>query len=337
MQSSIFVTGGTGFVGSYLLRYLVAKGYQNITALKRASSPMVLVEEVREKIQWVEGDILDVPLLEEVMADRDQVYHCAAMVSFDSNDKEQLFQTNVEGTANIVNMALYHSINKLVHISSVAAIGKEKDKALITEETKWVAQKGISNYAKSKYEAEMEVWRGIAEGLNAAIVNPSLILGSGFWDRGTGDIFRLYGSGFPFYSEGIGGVVDVRDVAKFTIQLMESDIREERFIVSAKNLVYRKLFDQIATLAGKKTASIKINALLSQLGWRVEKIRSVLTGKKPTVTKESVRSAAAQHYYDNQKSIERLDFTYTSVDDTIAATVQQFIESEGQPMVLPLT
>lgn len=336
MESSIFVTGGTGFVGSYLLRYLVAKGYRDITALKRRNSSMALVEEVQDKINWVEGDILDVPFLEEVMADKKQVYHCAAMVSFDPADKEQLLQINVEGTANIVNIALYHSIKKLVHISSVAAIGKEKDDKRISEETKWKGQEGISNYAKSKYEAEMEVWRGIAEGLNAAILNPSLILGSGFWNRGTGAIFSLYGNGFPFYSEGVGGVVDVRDVAKFAIQLMESNIQEERFIISAKNIGYKTLFDQIATLAGKKSASIKMNPLMGKLGWRVEKIRSFLTGKKPTITKESIRSAAAKAYYTNQKSIDSLGCSYTPIEETIAATVQQYLKSKGQPVALPL-
>ena len=180
MEQKIFVTGGTGFVGAYLLQYLVANGYQNITALKRPSSPMDLVVSISNQIHWVEGDVLDLPVLEEVMKEVDQVYHCAAMVSFQPNDKEQMMQVNRQGTANIVNMAMHHKVKKLVHISSIAAIGKEKDQKIISELTKWKEDVNTTNYAKSKYAAEMEVWRGIAEGLKAVIINPSMILGSGF-------------------------------------------------------------------------------------------------------------------------------------------------------------
>jgi len=336
MKQKIFVTGGTGFVGSYLLRYLIAKGYQRIIALKRPNSPMELVKEVGDKINWVEGDILDVPFLEEVMKGVDQVYHCAAMISFDPQDKAQMLQINGEGTANIVNIALYNGVKKLVHISSIAAIGKEKDDKQITELTKWKEDKLTSNYAKSKYAAEMEVWRGIAEGLNAAILNPSLIIGSGFWDRGTGALFRMYANGFSFYSNGSGGMVDVRDVARFAIQIMEKEVQEERFIVSAENMAYRDLFNQIAKLAKQKQPSIPINKWISSAGWRVEKIRSLLTGKKPTITKESIRSAANQSYYNNQKSIDTFGFSYTPIQQTIEETVKQYLDSEGQPMVLPL-
>ena len=209
MQQKIFVTGGTGFVGAYLLRYLVAKGDQQITALKRPNSPMHLVKAINDQINWVEGDILDVPFLEEAMKGIDQVYHCAALISFAPQDEERMMKINGEGTANIVNIALYNGVKKLVYMSSIAAIGKEKDKKQVTEVTTWKEDKRTSNYGKSKYAAEMEVWRGIAEGLNAAILNPSLIIGSGFWDRGTGEIFRLYANGFPFYSSGVGGLVAV--------------------------------------------------------------------------------------------------------------------------------
>lgn len=336
MQQKIFVTGGTGFVGSYLLRYLIAKGYKQITALKRSNSPMDLVKEISDHIQWVDGDILDIPFLEKVLKGVDQIYHCAAMISFNQKDREKLFQINGEGTANIVNVALHSSIKKMVHVSSIAAIGKEKEDKWISENTKWQDSKMISNYGKSKYAAEMEVWRGIAEGLNAAILNPSLIIGSGFWDRGTGDIFRLYANGFPFYSSGIGGLVDVRDVAKFAIQLMESDIQEERFIVSAENMAYKDLFSQIAALSESKKPSILINKWMSSLGWRVEAFRSWITRGKPTVTRESVRSANNQSHFNNQKSLDTFGFAYTPIDQTIKETVAQYLKSKGKPVVLPL-
>jgi len=224
-MQKIFVTGGTGFVGSYLLRYLVQQGQEHIKAIKRANSSMALVESIKDKIQWVEGDILDVPFLEQEMEGITQVYHCAAVVSFEPKLAAEMREVNIEGTANMVNIA--------------------KPKEWQDENTKWKEDKNNSNYGKSKYRAEMEVWRGIMEGLNAAIICPSLILGSGFWNSGTGNIFRLYGNGFPFYAGGISGLVDVRDVAKAAIQLMESAIQEERFVVSGENLAYKDLFTQI--------------------------------------------------------------------------------------------
>ncbi len=336
MQQKIFVTGGTGFLGAYLLRYLVAKGYQNITALKRPNSPMDLVSPISKQIRWVEGNILDVPMLEAVMKDVDQVYHCAAMVSFNQKDKEQMFEVNGGGTANVVNIALHYNIQKLVHISSIAAIGKEKDQQVTTEATKWKEDGTTSSYAKSKYAAEMEVWRGIAEGLNAAILNPSLILGSGFWDRGSGKIFKLYANGFPFFSDGIGGMVDVRDVAKCAILLMESDIEKERFIINGENKVYKDLFVQIATLARKKPPQFQIKKWMMEIGWRLDRVRSFISGRAPTFTKESTKNAGVKRFYANQKSIDAFNIAYTPIQETIEATVKQYLEGKGQPMILPL-
>ncbi len=339
MHKKILVTGGTGFLGSYLLRYLIQKGYQNIVALKRSTSSMVLVEAVKDKITWVEGDVLDIGFLEEIMEGVQQVYHCAALVSFDPKAAATMMQVNIDGTANIVNMALLYKVDKLVHISSIAALGASKPGETQDEKTSWKEDKHTSNYAKSKYYSEMEVWRGIAEGLNAAIINPSLILGSGFWDRGTGTLFNLYATGFPFYSEGIGGMVDVRDVARIAIQLMDTEIKEERFIVSGENMAYQKLFTQIASIAEVKKPFIKINRLMKEVGWRLEWLKTAFTGATPTITKESLKSADNQTYYNNQKSIDTFDFEYTPIGDTLRETVVQFKlakEQDLKPMVLPL-
>jgi len=338
-QPKIFVTGGTGFVGAYLLSYLVQKGYTNIRALKRRTSKMDLVETIQDKIEWVEGDILDIPFLEEVMVGVDQVYHCAAMISFVPSEATKMLAVNEVGTENIVNTSLLLGIKKLVHLSSIAAIGREQYGKAISEKTKWQTDKLNSNYAKSKYAAEMQVWRGIAEGLNAAIVNPSVILGSGFWENGSTEIFNLYGKGFPFYSDGTNGFVDVRDVAKFTILLMESDISAERFLVNAENLPFQKVFNLISAKAGVKAPAFKINAFLSGIGWRVVGLLSKITGKAPSITKETVQSALGQHHYDNQKSIAAFNFKYTPIKETIEETVAQFLEGQkerGTAKVLPL-
>lgn len=338
-QPKIFVTGGTGFVGAYLLRYLVQKGYTNIRALKRTTSKMDLVEPIKDQIEWVVGDILDLPFLEEVLAGIDQVYHCAAMISFVPNEADKMLQINEEGTENIVNTCMLLGIKKLVHLSSIAAIGREQFGKTISEKTKWQTDKLNSNYAKSKYAAEMQVWRGIAEGLNAAIINPSVILGSGFWESGSTEIFNLYGKGFPFYSDGANGFVDVRDVAKLTILLMESDITAERFLVSAENLRFQKVFNLISAKAGVKAPYFKINAFLSGIGWRLIGILSKITGKAPSVTKETVQSALGIHKYDHQKSVTTFNFKYTPIDATIQETVAQFLEGQkegGKAKILPL-
>jgi len=338
-MQKIFVTGGTGFVGSYLLRYLVQQGYQNIKAVKRTNSSMALVAAIQDKIQWIEGDILDIPFLEAAMEGVTHVYHCAAVVSFEPKAAEKMKEVNIEGTANMVNMALHHQVEKMLYISSVAALGTSKPKEWQDEQTKWKEDKNNSNYGKSKYRAEMEVWRGIMEGLNAAIICPSLILGSGFWNSGTGNIFRLYGNGFPFYAAGIGGLVDVRDVARAAIQLMESDIKEERFVVSGENIAYQDLFTQIAIAAVVKPPAYPINSLLTGIGWRLEWLKSSLTGIPPTITRESARSAANQTYYRNQKLIDALNFQYTPITQTIQETVKQFKQAQQNglsPMFLPL-
>jgi len=308
-QPKIFFTGGTGFVGSYLLRYLVQKGYTNIRALKRASSK-------------------NLPFLEEVLVGIDQVYHCAAMISFVPSEANKMLEINEIGTENIVNTSLLLGIKKLVHLSSIAAIGREQYGKAISEKTKWQTDKLNSNYAKSKYAAEMQVWRGIAEGLNAAIINPSVILGSGFWGNGSTAIFNLYGKGFPFYSNGANGFVDVRDVAK-----------AERFLVSAENLPFQKVFNLISTNAGVKAPYFKINPFLSGIAWRLISVLSKVTGKAPSITKETVQSALGINHYDNQKSLTTFNFKYTPIAATIQETVTQFLEGQkegGKAKVLPL-
>lgn len=200
----ILVTGGTGFLGSYLLRALVTAG-KPVRALYRRHIPDQLLD-VKDRVEWVQGDVLDVGSLEEAMQGVAQVYHCAAIVSFHPDRRAQMLKINVEGTANVVNIALDAGVKKLVHVSSVAALGRAKEQAAINERSQWEESSNNSYYAISKHLSEMEIWRGIAEGLPAVIVNPSIILGSGYWHDGSGMLLKTPGKNFPIIPKASTGL-----------------------------------------------------------------------------------------------------------------------------------
>lgn len=330
-SKSILITGATGFVGSYLTRFLVKNGYTNIVCMKRATSRMDLVAEVADKVTWVEGDVLDVPFLENILRGYhiQQIYHCAAVVSFDPRDREEMYRINVEGTENIVNAALEVGIEKLIYTSSIAAIGRVEHEPWIRETNKWQRSPLNSHYSISKFQAEQEVWRGIAEGLTAAMVNPTVILGSQFWEQGTGRLFKQVWEGLRFYTEGATGYVDVRDVVVFMVKLMESPIENQRFVLNGENMKYKTMFDKIAQIFNKKTASIAVTPLLAQIAWRVEWVKSRFTGRRPLITQETARTSATTFYFDNKKSLAAFsDFKYTDISATIEETAQQFLESQ---------
>lgn len=330
-SKNILITGATGFVGSYLTRYLVKNGYTNIVCLKRPTSRMDLVAEVSDKVIWAEGDILDVPFLENILRGHQiqQIYHCAAVVSFDPRDREEMYKINVVGTENVVNAALEVGIEKLIYTSSIAAIGRVEHEPWVRETNKWQRSPLNSHYAISKFQAEQEVWRGVAEGLTAAMVNPTVILGSQFWEQGTGRLFDQVGRGLRFYTEGSTGYVDVRDVVRFMVQLMDSPIDNQRFVLNGENMTYKTMFEKIAFVLNKKPASIAVTPLLRQIAWRVEWLKSRFTGKRPLITKETARTSGTTFYFDNKKSLATFpDFQYSDISTTITETAEQFLESQ---------
>ncbi|HRP56444.1 NAD-dependent epimerase/dehydratase family protein [Agriterribacter sp.] len=310
----IFVTGGTGLLGSYLLRELVARG-KKVTALYRNEIPQT---GYSNQVHWIQGDIHDIVLLEEIMLQAKQVYHCAATVSFNPKKKYELLKVNAEGTANIVNAALRTGIQKLVHVSSVSAMGRKRDGMQVTEETKWEEESNNSNYGRSKYFAELEVWRGISEGLNAVIVNPTFILGAGNWETGSAAMFKKAWKQFPWYTEGVSGFVDAADVAKAMILLMESNVSNERFIISAENWPFKKVFTEMALAFNKKPPHKKASPYMAGLLWRIEKMRSFFTGSEPLLTKEAVDTAQRKVYFDSSKLMQVLPhFSYKPLQRTI--------------------
>ena len=310
----ILVTGATGLVGSHLIKKL-SKTNGSIVALYNKTKPS---SELEKLATWKQVDILDITALEEAMQGIKQVYHCAAIVSFNPKEKELLHQFNIQGTANIVNVCIDANVDKLVHVSSVASLGRIRNGQTVNEEMNWTEETSNSEYGKSKFLSEMEVWRGIGEGLNAVIVNPSIILGAGNWESGSTGIFKNAYDEFPWYTDGSSGFVDVADVAKAMVMLMNSNVTNERFILSGWSLPYRKLFDEIATGFNKKKPTKKVTPLIAAIVWRLEKVKSMFSGKSPLLTKETATTAQTNIDYDSGKLLKSLpDFSYSNFETSI--------------------
>ncbi|HET6224681.1 MAG TPA: NAD-dependent epimerase/dehydratase family protein [Bacteroidia bacterium] len=333
----ILVTGGTGLVGSHLLYDLLRSG-KKVRALKRKESNLQNVEKVFSyytssprhlfnQIEWVDADLLDVYSLLNVLDGVDYVYHCAAMVSFESRHQDEMMYLNVEGTTNLVNAALTKGIKKFCHVSSIATLGREEHDPIITENMFWKASPDHSNYALSKYEAEREVWRAAEEGLNVIIVNPSLIVGGGNWQQSSSNMFSKAFKGIRFYTDGVNGFVDVRDVSALMIKLMESDINKQRFILNSENSAFRRYFDLIHTAFGKPKSSIKAGKFLSGFAWRAEKVRHLLTGATPLITKETARSAHRVSHFSNNKILSVFpDYQFISLEEAVKHTAKLYLK-----------
>jgi dihydroflavonol-4-reductase len=325
LKKNIFITGATGLLGSHLIKELVNSNL-NIKALYRTQIPFTY-----SNVEWIQGDLFDTILLDETLADVDEVYHCAAKVSFNPKNKRELFKTNIEGTANIVNACLNANVKKLLHVSSVSALGRIRENTVINETMQWTEETNNSVYGESKYLAEMEVWRGIAEGLNAVIINPTIILGAADWNNGSSELFKTIYKEFPYYTEGVTGFVDVNDVVKIMIELMNSDIFSERFIVNAENISYKNLFDMIADVFNKKPPHKKVSPSLAALIWRAEAVRSFFTGKAPFINKETAQAALAKVYFDNSKLLNALpNFNYTSMKDSVTRVCSELLLLNAQ-------
>lgn len=321
------VTGASGFVGSHLVKYLSGKGEQ-VRALYNSTPPDKELQTL-PGVTWLKCDLLDVYDVEDALQNITDVYHCAAIVSFNKEDKQQLLHFNVESTANIVNEALEQNVRKLIYVSSIASLGRSKEGIPITEEEQWEESKYNSVYAESKHLAELEVWRGQGEGLNAAVINPGIILGEGNWDTGSASIIKMIYKEFPYYTSGTNAWVDVIDVAKIMHQLMNSNITGERFIVSTGNISYKDVFTSLANAMGRKPPHKKAGRLLSGLVWRLSVLKSWLTGNPSTLTRETARTAQRKAMYDNSKLLNTLQgFSYTPFDETARRIAVSFLNEK---------
>lgn len=326
MSTKVLITGGTGFLGAYIIQELVEQGYA-VRALRRSHKlPFFIPATVLEKVEWVDGDILDLVSLDEAMEGIDAIIHSAAKVSFDPKEKKELYHINIDGTANMVNMALEKGIRRFVHISSVAALGRTASGDRVTEEKKWQHSKLNTQYAISKYHAEREVWRGMGEGLDVVVLNPSTILGYGDWNTSSCAIFKNTFKEFPWYTNGVNGFVDVRDVARAAVLLMKSGITGERFIVNGDNWSFRQLLNTIAEGFHKKLPSREATPFLGEIAWRLEKYKSLFSGKKPLLTQQSARIAQSKTYFEHHKLLKALPgFSFTPLTQSIQSACDKYL------------
>jgi nucleoside-diphosphate-sugar epimerase len=317
----VLVTGASGLVGLHLIKQLSIEGY-SVRALYHSNLTKTLPETVDSQIEWIKCDILNVSQLDEAFKGIRSVYHCAAIVSYDPRFVERMMEINVEGTANVINIALEHQVDKLVYMSSIAALGNETYPTLVTEKSEWDTNEPHSQYAISKKKAEMEVWRGIAEGLNAVIVNPAIILGEGDWEKSSTNLFQLVYNEFPYYTSGETAWVDVKDVVIIMMRLMKSPISGEQFIISAGNHSFQYIFTQMALAMNKKPPHKKASKWMTELVWRFSYLKSLITNKQATISKETARASQEIKHYSNEKLKNKLEnYSYNSIESTIQRVV----------------
>lgn len=327
----ILVTGGTGLVGAHLLLHLLQEN-ESVRAIYRTKSS---IEKTRnlfqmenridlfDKIDWMEADITDIPLFEKAFENISYVYHCAALISFDSSDEDQLRKTNIEGTANVVNCCIDFKVKKLCYVSSIAALGDAKEgDTIITEETEWNPEKNHGDYALTKYGAEIEVWRAAQEGLEVVVVNPGVIFGKGFGDSGSGELLDKIQNGFPFYTKGSTGITCVEDVVKIMIRLMKSNISGERFTIVSENIQLFTLLNILADAMEKKRPHIYARPYMTSIAWRIDWVISKILFRKRVFTRATSKSSHSGEIYDNSKVIRQLDYTFKPVAECLVTVSQ---------------
>ena len=318
----VLVTGGTGLVGAHLLLHLVENGdivraiYRNLASIQKTKALFLRYkkESLFENIEWVQADITDVPTLEMAFENVKYVYHCAALISFDPKDEDLLRKTNIEGTANIVNFCVAKTVKKLCYVSSIAALGDLKEnEEIITEEAEWNPEKQHSDYAISKYGAEMEIWRGQQEGLDTVIVNPGIIIGPGFLEQGSGKLFKRVANGLSFYTKGVTGFIAVPDVVRIAIQLMKNEYSNERFTLIAENLIFRDLINYIADSLNVKRPYIHASPLLMNLCYKMEWFISTVFRQKRKLGKATAKASYARNQYSNEKIMRVLGVEFLDI------------------------
>lgn len=332
----ILVTGGTGLVGSHLLLDLVKTG-EIVRAIYRTEESLEAVKKVFSytnsppetetlfnRIDWVKADIIDVPSLQEAFIDVEYVYHCAALVTFDTSKDRQLRKVNIEGTANVVNFCIKNEVKKLCFVSSIATLDLKPGEQVITEVSFWNKELNHNMYAITKYGAEMEVWRASQEGIPVVVVNPGVIIGPGFWDNGSGRIFKKVNSGLDYYFPKTTGFVGVWDVVRSMRELMASSVKNEQFIVVSENLSFKEIFSLTAKSLDKPAPSKKLKKWMIFVGWLWQETSGIFTDKEKQLDKRSQKTLFEDTFYSADKLKSLLHFEFESLSEVIPRTAGAF-------------
>lgn len=322
----ILITGASGFLGSYILKQLVEKGY-NVRALYRNNKlPFYIPTYISKNTEWQNGDVLDVSSLQKATIGVDSIIHTAGVVSFMRETRKIMYDVNINGTRNVASIAFEKNVKRFIHISSISAVGIRADGSYLNENTKWEESDLNSHYAITKFKGEQEVWKWMSKGLNGVILNPTTVLGYGDWNNTSCQIFKNVYRGFKWFSDGINGFVDVEDVARVSQLLIESSIKNERFILNSENWSFKKLMDTIADGFGKKHPDKKATFTMLAIAWRLEKMRSLFSGEKPSLTKEIATAAQGATNFKNDKVLSALpNFSFSPIKQTIFKACQNYI------------
>ena len=319
-----FITGATGLVGSTLTKALAIQG-KKIKVFYRSESDLSLLEEIKGDIIKVEGSLSDSTLLIEELKGVHTVIHAAALVSFEKKDAKEIYETNVIGTKNLVDAALVNEVNKFIYISSVAAIGRKKDAPLINEKTQWIESSLNSIYGKSKHLGELEVWRGFEEGLNGFIVNPSIILGKGDWNKSSAKLIKFIHDHKSYYPEASLNFVDLRDVRDVILKLMDKDVHGERFILNGGQHTYQSLFEYTSLLFNFTKIRKPISVSKLRFAQTLLAIRAFITQTSPLLTKETITALKHTYAYDTSKVEKYVNHKFNSLQDTLEDIVPYYI------------
>lgn len=329
LQKPILVTGGTGLLGSHLIYSLISRGERVRATCRKSSNRDALKKiigyysgnqtELLKLVEWAECDLCDYDSVARAMEGAGKVYHCAAVVSFGKGDAEKILKNNVLGSSNIVRACLESNVEKLCHVSSVAALGASDGELSVNETKEWKAGNRYPAYWTSKHLSEDEVWKGISKGLKAVIVGPSIILGPGDWTRSSSAIFRSIGNGLIFYTDGIKAYVDVNDVVRVMMVLMESPVSGERFIVSGENLTNREFFTMVARSLGSVRPFIRVPRTLSSLVNPVVDLIQLATRNRSPLTRDILKAAWTKVGYDNSKVIRSTGISFTPISKSVEA------------------
>jgi nucleoside-diphosphate-sugar epimerase len=312
----VAITGASGVVGSAIVKRLSEENMRTRSIIRSAAAPGLL-SPLKNSTEIVEADILDMAGLIKAVDGVDAVVHAAGLVSFNPRRKNRIFDINVQGTRNIVNACLVHNTNKLVHVSSVAALGKQKTGTIIDEDTRWISGTATSDYSHSKYLSELEVYRGQEEGLNVSIVNPSVVLAAGDGQRSSSRLLGYVWRQRPFFTDFQLNYVDARDVAEIVIRLLKGDFNGERFIANAGTVPVKKVFQLIAERFKKRAPGIRIPHALARAAARLEEIRTLISGGEPVISRQSLRLLNEEVVFENEKVKKVLGMEFQTLENTL--------------------